>query len=98
MKEMLLTYDELKDDGPVSVQRVRDVAERAANKGVAWPGALFALLDGLSLSAGALCKRTLATSTAVAGETKQRHCPHGDESSVDARTQRSPSRSDHDPR
>jgi hypothetical protein len=47
MKEMMLTYDELKDDGPISVQRVRDVAERAANKGVAWPSALFALLDDM---------------------------------------------------
>jgi hypothetical protein len=47
MKEMLLTYDELRDDAPVSVQRVRDVAERAANKGVAWPSALFALLDDM---------------------------------------------------
>lgn len=47
MKEMLLTYDELKDDAPVSVQRVRDVAERAANKGVAWPSTLFALLDDM---------------------------------------------------
>ncbi|HQS15458.1 hypothetical protein [Reyranella sp.] len=47
MNEMLLTYDELRDDGPVSPQRVRDVAERAASKGVAWPGALFALLDDM---------------------------------------------------
>lgn len=47
MEEMLLTYDELRDDGPVSAQRVRDVAERAANKGVVWPGALFAVLDDM---------------------------------------------------
>lgn len=47
MNEMLSTYGELQDDGPVSVQRVRDVAERAANKGVVWPGALFALLDDM---------------------------------------------------
>jgi hypothetical protein len=50
MKEMLLTYDELRDDGPVSAERVRDLAHHGSNKGVAWPAPLFALLDDLKLA------------------------------------------------
>jgi len=49
MQGMLITYDELRDGGPVSANRVYDLATAAANTGVSWPAPLFALLDDIKL-------------------------------------------------
>ena len=45
MLKMTATYGELADNGVVSTRRLREVAASAADAGVAWPGALFAVLD-----------------------------------------------------
>jgi hypothetical protein len=42
---MLATYTSLDDGGTVSSRRVREVAAKAADAGVVWPGPLFAILD-----------------------------------------------------
>jgi hypothetical protein len=42
---MIRTYSELESWGAVSSRRVREVAVKAAEKGVVWPGPLFAILD-----------------------------------------------------
>ena len=39
------TYRELGPSGAVSTRRVRELASKAADAGVAWPGSLFAVLD-----------------------------------------------------
>lgn len=44
---MLETYYELDAQGPISAIRVRELAVKSANLGVAWPPALFALLDDI---------------------------------------------------
>jgi hypothetical protein len=38
-------YDELRSDGPISAQHIRDRANSAAQIGVVWPAPLFAMLD-----------------------------------------------------
>jgi hypothetical protein len=45
--EMASTYNDLKSDGPISAQHVRDRANDATRKGVGWPAPLFALLDDI---------------------------------------------------
>ncbi|WP_319568238.1 hypothetical protein [Cohaesibacter marisflavi] len=45
---MLETYYELDAQGPISAIRVRELAVKSANLGVAWPPALFALLDDIA--------------------------------------------------
>ena len=42
---MVRTYSELESWGAVSSRRVHEVAVKAADKGVVWPGPLFAVLD-----------------------------------------------------
>ena len=42
---MIHTYYELESAGAVGTRRVREVAAKAAEKGVVWPGPLFAILD-----------------------------------------------------
>lgn len=42
---MTTTYAELADGGIISTRRLRELAQRAADAGVAWPGPVFALLD-----------------------------------------------------
>jgi hypothetical protein len=45
IRAMVDTYFELRSEGIVSAQRIREVAVKAADIGVAWPGPLFAILD-----------------------------------------------------
>jgi len=42
---MFETYSELSSDGTISTRRLREVAVKAADVGVGWPGPLFAILD-----------------------------------------------------
>ena len=42
---MLETYSELSSDGVISTRRLREIAVKAADVGVGWPGPLFAILD-----------------------------------------------------
>jgi len=45
MIAMAHTYGELNGDGQVSTRRLREVAAKAADKGVVWPKPLFLILD-----------------------------------------------------
>jgi hypothetical protein len=45
IEAMIRTYAELESNGVVSTRRVREVATKAADTGVVWPGPLFAILD-----------------------------------------------------
>jgi hypothetical protein len=45
IKAMVDTYWELSSDGVVSARRIGEVAVKAADIGVVWPGPLFAILD-----------------------------------------------------
>jgi hypothetical protein len=51
---MTHTYSELDSSGAVSSRRVREVAAKAAEMGVVWPGALFAVLDDNAARTGVL--------------------------------------------
>jgi hypothetical protein len=42
---MIETYHQLPAEGMISTRRVREVAQKACDNGVGWPGPLFALLD-----------------------------------------------------
>ena len=54
MKGMIDAYAELGSGGPVSTRRVLEVVTKAADKGVVWPGPLFAVLDDNSMIGSAL--------------------------------------------
>ena len=54
MTEMLGCYSELVSDGPVSARRVLKQLKVAADKGVAWPAPLYALLDDVMVRTGRL--------------------------------------------
>jgi hypothetical protein len=54
IEAMIRTYSELDSDGVVSARRVREVATKAADIGVAWPGPLFAILDDIIARTGRL--------------------------------------------
>jgi hypothetical protein len=45
IRAMVETYCELASEGVISARRVREVAVKAVEMGVAWPGPLFAILD-----------------------------------------------------
>jgi hypothetical protein len=45
MLSMVETYSELASNGAVSALRLREVAAKAGDRGVVWPGPLFAILD-----------------------------------------------------
>lgn len=45
MNAMARTYGELSGDGEISTKRLREVAAKAADQGVAWPKPLFLMLD-----------------------------------------------------
>jgi hypothetical protein len=47
MNEMISCYSELKTNGPVSARRLVERLGTAADKGVAWPAPLYALLDDI---------------------------------------------------
>jgi hypothetical protein len=47
MTEMLGCYSELLSDGPVSARHLLEQLRVAADKGVAWPAPLYALLDDI---------------------------------------------------
>jgi hypothetical protein len=42
---MATIYNELRSDGPISAEYIRDRAKQATDEGVVWPAPLFALLD-----------------------------------------------------
>ena len=44
---MVQLYRETHDSGPLSVKRVRKLAEALADKGAAWPSGSWAMLDDL---------------------------------------------------
>jgi hypothetical protein len=48
MTTMSTIYNELKSDGPISAQHIRERCTAAANDGVVWPAPLFALLDDVN--------------------------------------------------
>jgi hypothetical protein len=50
LSTMAIIYNELKSDGPISAQYIRDRANNAAQEGVVWPAPLFALLDDIITS------------------------------------------------
>jgi hypothetical protein len=52
LRAMVTTYTELKSDGPISAQHIRDRASSAAQDGVVWPAPLFALLDDIIARTG----------------------------------------------
>lgn len=52
LNHMSLTYSALGSDGPVSVQHVTGLANRAAEAGVVWPGPLFVLLEDIGARGG----------------------------------------------
>jgi hypothetical protein len=54
MADMLSCYSELRSHGPVSARRLLERLKEAANKGVAWPGPLWALLDDVMARSGRL--------------------------------------------
>ncbi|KRR21403.1 hypothetical protein CQ14_07075 [Bradyrhizobium lablabi] len=45
-------YSELKSDGPISAQYIRDRSSSAAQDGVVWPAPLFAMLDDIIARTG----------------------------------------------
>jgi len=45
LNAMRYTYGELAGSGPISTRRLREVATRSADSGVAWPAPLFLILD-----------------------------------------------------
>ena len=45
-------YSELRSDGPISAQHIRDSANSATQIGVLWPGPLFAMLDDVIARTG----------------------------------------------
>ncbi len=47
LNHISLTYSALTSDGPISVQHVSGLANRAAEAGVVWPGPLFVLLEDI---------------------------------------------------
>jgi hypothetical protein len=47
LSTMATIYNELRSDGPISAQYIRDRATNAAQEGVVWPAPLFALLDDI---------------------------------------------------
>src|SRR5262249_39107174 len=48
LSTMAAVYSELRSDGPISAQYIRDRATNTATQeGVAWPAPLFALLDDI---------------------------------------------------
>jgi hypothetical protein len=49
---MATVYNDLKSDGPISAQYIRDRATNAAQEGVVWPGPLYALLDDIIARTG----------------------------------------------
>jgi len=49
---MVTIYNELRSDGPISAQYIRERASRAAEEGVAWPAPLFAVLDDVIARTG----------------------------------------------
>lgn len=52
MDAMLGLYAEMNSDGPISAKHIRETAQKAADKGVVWPGPLFALLDDVVARTG----------------------------------------------
>ena len=52
MGEMVQTYNELRTDGPVSVRHLLERMKMATEKGVSWPGPLYALLDDVMARTG----------------------------------------------
>lgn len=52
LNHMSLTYTALGSDGPVSVQHVTGLANRAAEAGVVWPAPLFVLLEDIGARGG----------------------------------------------
>jgi hypothetical protein len=46
-RAMIDFYSELHSEGPLSVRRVRDQAQRVADMGAVWPGSVWALLDDM---------------------------------------------------
>jgi hypothetical protein len=52
--EMLNCYSELRSDGPVSARHLLERLKAAADKGVAWPAPLYALLDDVMKRTGRL--------------------------------------------
>ncbi len=52
LNHMSLTYSALSSDGPVSVQHVTGLANRAAEAGVVWPAPLFVLLEDIGARGG----------------------------------------------
>jgi len=49
---MSTIYSELRSDGPISAQHIRDRANSAAQEGVVWPAPLFAMLDDIIARTG----------------------------------------------
>lgn len=47
-------YAEMNSDGPISAKHIRETAQKATDKGVVWPGPLFALLDDVIARTGRL--------------------------------------------
>jgi hypothetical protein len=52
LSTMAIIYNELRSDGPISAQYIRDRANNAAQEGVVWPAPLFALLDDITSRTG----------------------------------------------
>jgi hypothetical protein len=52
LSTMATIYNELRSDGPISAQYIRDRATNAAQEGVVWPAPLFALLEDITSRTG----------------------------------------------
>ena len=49
---MVTIYNELRSDGPISAQHIRERVSSAAEEGVVWPAPLFAVLDDIIARTG----------------------------------------------